>query len=228
MPPFVRWDEFQRRVRFRQGDHITIVGTTGSGKTVLARELLFKRDYVIVLGTKNTDPELYGPLVERGFEIVEHFDATPEGDEPKRVIFRPRLTTPDKKGLARQADRFREVLYEVFKAGGWAVYADEIFYVADKLGLSDVFEILWTTGRTEDITVIASTQLPVRIPLVAFDQAVHLFLFRNADQQRVRRMAEFSGSDVDLVRYVIPRLPLHEFLYVDTRSGMLMRSKVLL
>lgn len=227
MPPFVRWDQFRDRLKFRQGEHITIVGTTGSGKTLLARELLNFRSYVAVLGTKNRDPELYGPFEKRGYDIVEDFDPTPDEDESK-IIFRPRLTTPDKKGRDRQADAFRAMLFEVFDVGRWTLYADEIWYLTHQLGLASIFETFWTQGRTERISVVASTQLPVDIPLLAFDQATHLFLFRNTDRYRIRRMAEFAGSDFELARYVIPRLPSHEFLYVDTRSGTMLRSKVIL
>ena len=227
MPPFVRWDDFRRRVHLRQGEHITIVGTTGSGKTVLARELLRDRDYAAVLGTKNEDEELYGPFQKRGYELTDSFDPEPDADE-SRIIFRPRLATPDDKGLAKQRQAFEGMLFEVWEAGGWTLYADEIWYLVVRLKLATIFETFWGAGRSNHITVVASTQLPVSIPLMAFDQATHLFLFRNTDRYRVNRMAEFAGSDNDLARYIIPRLPRHEFLYVDTRSGTMLRSKVIL
>lgn len=227
MPPYLRWDDFRAQLRFRQGEHITIVGTTGSGKTLLARELLKFRDFVAVLGTKRNDPELYGPFENLGYEITEDFDATPEAHE-SRIIFRPRLSTPDQKGLDRQRQAFEAMLFEVFEAGRWTLYADEIWYLTNRLKLAPIFETFWTAGRTEHISVVASTQLPVSIPLLAFDQATHLFLFKNSDRYRINRMAEFTGSDIDLARYVIPRLPLHEFLYVDTRTGQMVRSKVIL
>lgn len=223
--PYLRWEDFRRRVHFRQGEHITIVGTTGSGKTVLARELLAYRSYVVVLGTKNEDSELYAPFQERGYILTDHFNAEPPGDE-SRIIFRPRQTTPDKTGRERQRDAFRHALFEIWEVGGWTIYADEIWWLTNPLKLSDTFEEFWTAGRSNHITVVASTQKPVDIPLLAFDQATHLFLFRNTDRYRIRRMAEFAGADSDVVRNLIPRLPRHEFLYVDTRTGTMLRSKV--
>lgn len=226
IPPYVRWDQFQLRLRLKQGEHITLVGTTGSGKTVLARELLSRRDYVVVLGTKNNDRELYGPFEELGYELTDDFDPTPDQDE-SRIIFRPRLRSPDDKGLAAQRQAFEGALFLVWEAGGWTIYADEIWYLTHRLKLATIFETLWTAGRSDDITVVGATQLPVDIPLLAFDQATHLFLFRNTDRYRINRMAEFAGSDIELVRHIIPRLPRHEFLYIDTRTGTMARSKVI-
>jgi hypothetical protein len=227
LAPFVRWDDFRERIRFRQGEHITIVGTTGSGKTVLGRELVQNIDYTAVLGTKNEDTELYKPFEDRGFEITDNFDPHPDRDESK-IIFRPRLSRPDQKGLDAQHDAFEGMLFEVHEYGGWELYADEIWYLTKRLKLSVIFETLWSTGRSNHVTVVCATQLPVDIPLMAFDQATHLFLFRNSDRYRINRMAEFAGADVTLLRELIPILPRHEFVYVDTREGTVLRSKVIL
>lgn len=224
---FERWDRFRQIVRLRQGEHITIIGTTGSGKTVLARELLKPRSFVAVLGTKNTDSELYGPFEALGYEITDEFDAMPDREE-SRIIFRPKIRTPDRKGRDAQSEAFEEMLFEVWAAGSWTVYADEIVTLTKRLNLSVTFEEFWTAGRSEHITVVASTQEPVSIPLLAFTAATHIFLFRNNDRRRIDRMADFSGADRTLVRDLIPLLPRHEFLYIDTRTGLLLRSKVIL
>lgn len=213
-------------MRFRQGEHITIVGTTGSGKTVLEREIVWDLPFTALLGTKNEDVELYDPFQDRGWELTKNFDPSPPRDD-SRVIFRPGLSTPDKRGLERQRQAFEEMLLEVWNYGGWRVVADEIWYLAVRLKLADTFETFWSAGRSNHITVVAATQLPVQIPLMAFDQATHLFLFRNTDRYRINRMAEFAGADSGELRRLIPTLPRHEFVYVDTRTGLLLRSMVM-
>lgn len=230
LAPFVRWDRFLERVRFRQGEMVTIVGTIGSGKTVLERALVqtpAHRTFAVLLGTKPEDKELYVPFERIGFELVDKFDPSPPPAE-SRVIFRPRVRTPDAAGRRRQAEAFREMLFEVWEAGGWTVVADELFYLTNQLKLDDIFETLWTQGRSSGVTIIGATQLPVSIPLLAFDQATHLFLFRNTDKYRINRMSEFAGADSAVLKALIPVLPRHEFIYVDTRSGLLLRSMVLL
>lgn len=216
---------FRAQVRFRDGEHITVVGQTGSGKTVLLRELVVRRSWCAVLGTKNEDRELYAPFEARGFEIVDEFDPSPPRDR-SRIIYRPRLRSPDRKGQERQAEQFRAMLTEVWAYGGWTTVIDELFYVAVKLGLADILDTLWSTGRSLDVTVAAATQQPVRVPTLAWDQATHIFLFRSTDQVRIKRMSEFAGADSALLKRLIPRLPRHEFIYVDTRDGTILRSKV--
>ncbi|HET9721114.1 MAG TPA: hypothetical protein VFP55_13620, partial [Solirubrobacteraceae bacterium] len=154
------------------------------------------------------------------------FDPSPDADE-SRIIFRPRLTTPDQKGLEKQRQAFERMLFEVWEYGGWSLFADEIWTLTNRLKLGSIFETMWSAGRSNHITVIALTQLPVSIPLMAFDQATHLFLFRNTDQYRIKRMADFAGGDSGVLRQLIPQLPRHEFVYVDTREGTMLRSKVI-
>lgn len=228
--PFVRWDQFRRQARFKQGEHITIIGTTGSGKTVLARELLKPRDFVAVLGTKNNDDELYKPFEDLGYEMVGvgDFDAQPERDE-SRVIFRPRITSSGTKGRTKQREAFEEMLDEVWQAGGWTLYADEIWTLAVHLHLAVNFEQFWTAGRSDNLTVVASTQEPVYIPRLAFTAATHLFLFQNNDEQRIKRISEMSAGNGRLVRELLPELPPHEFLYIRTHPPrLLLTSKVIL
>lgn len=223
----MRWDRFSQKVRFRRGQHITIVGTTGSGKTVLAREILQNRDYTMVAGTKKHDEELYPAFEELGFELTDDFDAGPE-PENSRVIFRPERSDPGTKGRNEQREAFERALFEVWEVGRWTVYADEVWWLTDRLRLAPMFEEFWAAGRSDKITVVASTQKPVDIPLLAFDGATHLFLFRNSDRYRINRMAEFTGRWIEVARWLIPQLPEHEFLYVNTRTAEAYRSKVLL
>lgn len=228
-PAFTPWHEFSDWFDFDQGEHVTLVGTTGSGKTTLARELLLpQREYVCVLATKMEDDSLYLPLMAAGYEVVESFNPTPEGDEPRRVIFRPPLYEPTTEALNEQAEAFRKCLVQIYQHGRWAVYADEERYLTETLKLRSQFNVLYLQGRSQKTSIIGATQRPVSIPLEAFDQATHLFLWRNTDRYNVQRMAEFAGADVSMVRQIIPQLPQHEFLYIDTRSGYMTRSKVVL
>lgn len=227
-PPFVRWDHFLAGWEWEQGEHITTIGPTGSGKTVLNRQLLRRRDLVIVLGVKQRDPELYGPFQREGYELVRTFDPedVPE-DEPMRVLFVPRVQAETvQEEWKKQGAAFRRVLNDIRKIGFWTVYADDIQFQADKLNLANEFEALWMIGRSELISVVASSQEPVNIPVMAYGAATHLFLFKNNDLYRARRMAELAGVNREVAQETIIRLPEHEFLYVNRNTGQMLRSKV--
>lgn len=228
LPPFVRWDRFIRDWHWRQGEHVTTIGPTGSGKTVLNRELLLHRAYVVVLGVKNRDPELYGPFERQGYELVHRFEPEPPADaEQTRVLFVPRTSLHGAEARKAKSQAFRRVLNEIQDVGYWCVYLDDVQYMADQLRLAVDLEELWIIGRSEGVSVVASSQEPVNIPVMAYGMATHLFLFANRDLYRARRMAELTGVNREVAEHTILGLPPHEFLYINKDTGEMLRSKVI-
>lgn len=225
LAPFRPWSEFYDEFAraFDQGHHVTLVGRNGSGKTVLSQRVIDLRTYVAVAATKKRDPSLYAPLEKIGFEIVPYFYSEPL--EHPRLIVRPEIPTI-KELRPKQQRVFGEMLDEVYQLGDWCVYADEVRYLTDTLRLAEQFEVLWLQGRSLGVSVVAGTQRPVSIPREAFSQARHFFFFAEYEKDNVDRMGEFAGRDSDLVRKIVMRLPEFEFLYVNTVTGDLVRSKV--
>jgi DNA-binding transcriptional regulator YhcF (GntR family) len=77
------------------------------------------------------------------------------------------------------------------------------------------------------VSVVASSQEPIDIPLMAYGMATHLFLFKNNDLRRAQRMAELTGVNREVAQYTILQLPEHEFVYINKKSGAMLRSKVI-
>lgn len=228
-PPFERWDVFEAGFEWKQGEHLTTIGPTGSGKTVLDRELLKKRDFVVVLGVKNRDPELYGPFERMGYELKHSFHPVPPADaDESLILYVPRTSKHGTEGRQEKSRRFRQVLNDVYDVGDWTVYADDVQYLADKLHLAPELEEIWQLGRSEKVTMVASSQEPVDIPVMAYNAATHLFLFKNPDDYRAERMGKLVGRNRQLVREIVLSLPSHEFLYVNRETGRMVRSKVLI
>lgn len=224
MPPFVRWQNFLEVFEWEQGQHITLVGRTKSGKTSLVRRLLPIRDYTVVLATKRKDSSLYDPLRREGFRLQEDLDL--DWKKTPKIIFRPRMRTPNRAGLEEQKEGFEQALIEIFNVGNWCVYADEVRYLTDNLKLAGVFDVLWLQGRSLGISLVVSTQRPVSIPLLAFDQADHIFCWRQTLKDDIDRISEFSGIYGSTVKYALPRLPEHEALYINPVTGQLLRTNI--
>jgi hypothetical protein len=228
LPPFVRFDRFMAGWQWNQGEHVTTIGPTGSGKTVLNRQLLQRRDFVVVLGVKKRDPELYGAFERDGYELEHTFNPEPPPNEDRmRVLFVPRTDKHGTEGRTARARRFRQALNDIYDVGYWTVYADDIQYMADQLRLAPEFEELWMLGRSEGVSVVASSQEPIDIPLMAYGMATHLFLFRNNDLRRAQRMAELTGVNREVAQHTILQLPEHEFLYINKNTGAMIRSRVI-
>jgi hypothetical protein len=230
MAPYRSWADFKDWFLYtrnggngwKQGEHLTAVGRTDSGKSTLIRELLPRRDYVVMFATKAEDP-IYRKLEDDGFVMTDSFDADPEG--PHKVIFKPPLRGTSAGDLLEQREAFREALSAIFNEGGWCVFLDEVRYLSDNLKLKADLEVLWLQGRTLGITMVAGTQRPVSIPVIAFD-AHHLFYWKTPTKRDIETMTEFTGVNTNVTWVTVPRLPPHEALYIDTVTDETARTKV--
>jgi hypothetical protein len=226
----VRWDVFTSEwFKWREGEHVVTLGPTGSGKTVLNRELLKLAPipWIVVFGVKRRDRELYGPFERQGYQRVRSFDPARMDPQGEKVLFVPMTNLEGKEGREYKARAFRNALHAILRTGSVVVYFDDVIYVSRQLGLRTELDDIWALGRSEGISVVASSQEPVNIPPIAYGSSSHLFIFKNPDMYRTRRIGELTGFNRELAFETVLRLPPHEFLYVHKDSGAMVRSKVI-
>lgn len=89
--PRVPWADFYREWRWQQGEHVAMVGPTGSGKTSLLIRILGKRQFVVVAATKPADPTM-DYLISHGYTKFERWENVRPESKPKRVIWPTRET----------------------------------------------------------------------------------------------------------------------------------------
>jgi hypothetical protein len=225
----VPWAEHLASWTWRQGEHVTLVGPTGMGKTYLAGEVLPRRRFVLILACKAKDPTLSAYARRQRFKVIRSWGELPnsiEGTPYERVILWPRAAGGAEL-RARQRVEFAGALEDVYRMGGWTVYVDELSYLVRKLKLSEPLETLWLQGRSLGISVVAGTQRPAWVPLEAYDQASHLYLWRDPDAGNRRRLSEIGGAvDSKALGAEMLALEGHEVLYVDGRTGRTVRTTV--
>jgi hypothetical protein len=68
----------------------------------------------------------------------------------------------------------------------------------------DELELFWLQGRSQGNSLITATQRPRFIPLEAYDQASHLFLWRDNDTANIARVAEMAGVNRKTVIDIVP------------------------
>lgn len=219
----VSWDDFMAfYFDWQQGEHVTLIGPTGQGKTTLALSILQLRTFVLAIATKQRDPVLY-QLEARGYERQTNFGDRPPEVSPKVVLAAnlPKGT----ESLPQQKRTVHDALTTVYVQGGWTVYLDEARYVTEYLKQAAEVELLWQQGRSSGISVVAAAQRPAWIPLSAFSQATHLFLWRTSDQRDLERVGALGAHDSRAISAEVASLPRFTVLYVNTRDGMKVRTK---
>jgi energy-coupling factor transporter ATP-binding protein EcfA2 len=218
------WRDLLRDIDFQQGHHVSILGPTGSGKTYLAKALLPRRRYVVVLSNKKRDPEMTQLVFWRRYVRERNWPPSKPPQEQPRVVLWPDYNDPS--DMDNQRDVFRRALRSFHHTGGWAVYIDEVDYLSRDLGLADELESLWRQGRTLNVSVIGATQRPAGVPLAMYSQAQHLFVFRTPDRRDRDRLSEIGSVDGGRLGDIVADLRQHEFAYVDARTGGVTVSKV--
>lgn len=222
----VDWDTFlSSRFTWRQGEHVTVIGPTGAGKTTLVLALLPLRDYVMFFGTKPKDRTLDKLVRDKDWRLVRTVDRIPKVINKRngRIVFWPKFTTPD--DVPVQAWQIGQAMREAFVSGGWTLVVDELWYTDHQLGLKPMIEQLWTQGRSIGLSLVAGTQRPAHVSLLAYDQATHVFFWRDNDERNLKRISGMNGLNAQLIRATVSTLAPHHVLYINTRTGYMAVTK---
>jgi ABC-type dipeptide/oligopeptide/nickel transport system ATPase component len=230
MPPpadtiarFTRDEFLTRRWQYKPGDHVTILGPTGSGKTMLAYDLLrlTARPRTlpgVVLVMKPKDRPLLAWSKAAGFRRVRSWPPPPpwpwEPQHPRGWTVWPRHTFDPDIDDAHMHRLFRAVILARYKRGNTILFADEVFGLAKELGLERVLNAVWMRGRSQGLGLWAASQRPAHIPLHAYSAAQHLFIANDPDERTRERYAEIGGTDPKMILRVTDSLGSFEWLYL--------------
>lgn len=205
---------------WEQGEHITLVGKTGSGKTTLLEQIIGIMPYVAVFGVKGRDRSMDRFVYDHGYTKVSRW--LPELDN-YLVLWPPIKGFNHRK---KQIQIFEDAMDCIYREGGWCAVFDEVSYLADTLKMTEQLKFLLQQGRSSGISVVGMTQRPAFIPLAFYDQASHLFFWRDNDRRNLERIGELSGNAWATVRREVAELERREVLYLHPDSGYRVRTIV--
>jgi ABC-type dipeptide/oligopeptide/nickel transport system ATPase component len=184
--------------KWKQGEHVIIIGDTGSGKTYLESKLLDLRDHTIVIKTKPDDIKF------PGYRTIKKYTDIGDLKTSKFV-----LDAGFDMGLQRH--HIANAINLAWKQEGWTIAVDETYYWTSVLRLERQLNMLLTQGRSKHLTIVAGMQRPAWISRFALSQATHAFIFRCEGRDLTTLSQALSPKVVKQVE----DLRGHDFVYFN-------------
>lgn len=209
------------------GEHVTFIGTTGSGKTTLANQLMGATCHEempgvqLVMKPRDITARTWGKKLE--YRTVRTWPPPASGWQvrrPRGYLLWPRHNLRNHAWTRdHQARIFSSAMTECYAdRRRWIIFADELYSLDDELGLGDDLVTIWTKGRSMDCGLWGATQKPTHVPTWAYGQAEHLFLSYDPDKRSRDRFREIGGMDPCLIESGVDQLDEWEWLYVHRRG----------
>lgn len=219
--PRLPWDKFVRQLEWNQGEHFALIGPTGQGKTTMLHNLLPIHQYVTVFATKPAD-ESMDRLIKSGYQKMETWRSLDPRNVPRRVVW-PNAKRLD--AVLRQKEVFADAFDRIYREGGWTLAIDELWYFANVLGMEQTIKLYLLQARSLRISLLAATQRPASVPLEIYDQSTHLMFWRDNDRRNLDRLSDINSRDSALVREIVRELETFQVLYINTRTGQMLRTR---
>ncbi len=238
------WDE---RGGLEPGQHVAVIGPTGSGKTYALT--WFAEDFAghsILIVTKGAD-ELVDRLVrERGWVLVTDPDdiLTADGkpgkilkrtmsdwwgkrDRPlQRIVYHPRPPTRSLNErsayLAGMVETLLDRAYEYCrrsKENRVLVAVDETVFAAMELGMNRIFTIIWNEGRSLGLSFVTAMQRKAWVSKSSESAPSYIMIFDTYSPDDLAELAKLGRFNRTAdVRQELDDLPEHWHLLIVTRG----------
>lgn len=212
---------------YQPGEHVSIIGPNGRGKTYLGFQLLKAstspdmRGYVLVSKPRDETFEMWQKKL--GYGSAEDWPPPPSFKKKPGWYVRPYQS-----GNLKKLDEDNQRLHDVFmncmadcysSSDARIIMADEAHELQHGIRLKPQMEAVWMRGRSLKCGMIALAQRSAHNSLHMYNAPNHLFLFNDPDKRNRDRFSEIGGiADPRMIEEVTRNLGQFQVLYLN-RNG---------
>lgn len=199
------WQRMNKQVEIKLGDHITVIGSTGTGKTVLNKELIktfilategYVPVYILDSKCPIPAPEMsdFKDFFGKDIGIRHTGNKVPPIIKPQGKNF-VQVWTPEEDIM----ENYNEYFKQIYHAGSPAVVVvDELSSVSSVRGdITRYQNILMKQGRGLSISCVNLSQSPSFIGQSILRQCMHIFRFRLNDSYDSKKLNSLMGKKVE-------------------------------
>jgi len=213
-----------------QGEHVSVFGPTGLGKTTVSLDLLEGfhdlGGHCVILANKPRDRALSELLRAHPTQWSRIKEWPPDyGDRIKRgLVLWPDYPGTNDAARKKVAGVLRRAIDAIMREGAWYVFLDEANYLVEQLGLKRYLDELWQQSRSSDVSVIAGAQRPVWTSKGMTTQQKWVLAFRSDSDDDADAVGRSLGGrarwgpvleDLPYRRFICAYLP-RRLYYVST------------
>lgn len=182
------------KVQIKNSERVFFVGTTGSGKTELAKHFLSKMNRVLIIDPKH----------EFRLEGFRRSKELPLFGRDFKIIYRP-----------KEEDDYHlsNLVYKIFRGKNATIYVDELATITEQFPMTTLkLAQVAREGREKKVALWNATQRPRWIKLIFKSESEVFFQFFLRDEDDRKHMTGFLGKDS-----ILP-IDIYDFWY--SRPGM--------
>lgn len=222
--PHSREQLMRLALEWKQGEHVLVTGGTGSGKTLLARnldEIRIKRGssvivFVCKLRPDDTITQYYSKA--DGWTRWTTWKRRPSIAENK-ILFWPKVEGLDPKSATELMKReFTYALEQIGKQGKWTVHLDEGLFITSPayLNLGPMVGMMYALMRSSKGTMITLAQRPSHMPVSIYANLSHAFVGRASEAADLKRLADMDSTmDSKSLQRMINQNGRHDFIWIQ-------------
>lgn len=191
------------------GEHIIFCGTTGSGKTYLAQEMLKNYERVFVFDTHNSLRVADAIKITSPQNIVKKLRSFP------KIRYVPELEY-------RTKDWYNYVVKSLMtkSAGkGRVIYVDEIYHLGFGQSFPDWLSRGISTARQKKISLWTSSQRPTNIPMAIMTESRRIYLFYLSYAEDIKKVSKFTRDERNFLTEVQNLKYDYSFIEIDRIKG---------